>query len=74
MKSLLPDREAALENDFTTYSFCCPSRATGLRRQYAHDHRIIGNEAQNGGFDKFREPGHEASTIGASLQAAALTR
>ncbi|HMR33613.1 MAG TPA: sulfatase [Geminicoccaceae bacterium] len=68
VKSLLADKGAVFDNYFTTYSFCCPSRATALRGQYAHNHRIVGNDVPSGGFDKFRELGHEASTVATWLQ------
>jgi len=32
------------ENAFVTNSLCCPSRATFLRGQYAHNHQILSNE------------------------------
>jgi arylsulfatase A-like enzyme len=50
------------ENAFVTDSLCCPSRATILRGQYAHNHRIKGNWAPLGGAEKFRDLGHEEST------------
>lgn len=68
VKSLLADKGAVFDNYFVTYSFCCPSRATALRGQYAHNHRIVGNDVPSGGFDKFRELGHEASTVATWLQ------
>lgn len=63
VKSLLVDKGAVFDNYFVTYSFCCPSRATALRGQYAHNHRIVGNDVPSGGFAKFRELGHETLTV-----------
>jgi len=48
---------------FVTTSLCCPSRATILRGQYAHNHQILSNRLPLGGFDKFRSLGRENSTI-----------
>src|SRR3546814_10150995 len=50
--------------------FCCPSRATLLRGQYSHNHRIQGNGLPTGGALKFRALGHDKSTIATWLQAA----
>src|SRR3546814_11281544 len=36
-KALIEEQGAAFDNYFVTYSFCCPSRATMLRGQYAHN-------------------------------------
>jgi len=48
---------------FVTNSLCCPSRATILRGQYAHNHQILSNRPPLGGFDKVRSQGLEDSTI-----------
>jgi arylsulfatase A-like enzyme len=69
-KALIEDQGTAFDNYFVTYSFCCPSRATMLRGQYSHNHRIQGNVLPAGGARKFRALGHEESTIATWLQAA----
>jgi arylsulfatase A-like enzyme len=69
-RALLDEAGATFTNAFVTYSFCCPARATTLRGQYAHNHRILGNEQPSGGFEKFRELGLEESTIAVWLKAA----
>ncbi len=58
------------ENAFVTNSLCCPSRATILRGQYAHNHQILGNEPPLGGVGKFRMLGREESTVATWLQVA----
>lgn len=68
-KALIEDQGAAFDNYFVTYSFCCPSRATMLRGEYAHNHRIQGNVLPTGGARKFRALGHEESTVATWLQA-----
>jgi N-acetylglucosamine-6-sulfatase len=52
---------------------CCPSRATFLRGQYAHNHGTRDNEAPKGGWEKFRSDGRESSTIATWLNAAGYT-
>src|ERR671916_2964245 len=56
------------ENAFVTDPLCCPSRATILRGQYAHNHEILSNEPPHGGSGKFRALGHEDSTMATWLQ------
>jgi N-acetylglucosamine-6-sulfatase len=67
-QALLHDRGTTFENFFVTYSFCCPSRASILRGQYAHNTHIVGNERPWGGFEKFRQLGLEESTVATWLQ------
>ncbi len=69
-KALVADQGAVLDNFFVTNSFCCPSRATLLRGQYSHNHRVEGNDLPAGGFAKFRALGLPNSTIATWLQAA----
>ncbi len=70
LRSQLIERGTTFENAFVTNSLCCPSRATILRGQYAHNHKILGNNPPHGGFEKFRRLGHEDSTIATWLQSA----
>ena len=62
-RALLGERGATFDNFFVTYPFCCPSRASILRGQYAHNTHIVGNEQPWGGFEKLRQLGLEESTV-----------
>lgn len=47
-------------NAFVTVPLCCPSRASLLRGQYEHNHRVTGNR---NGWQSFRNSGREADTV-----------
>jgi arylsulfatase A-like enzyme len=49
----IADRGVSFQNSFVNFSLCCPSRATFLTGQYAHNHRVLGNSAPRGGASKF---------------------
>lgn len=68
LKSLIADQGETFTNYFISESFCCPSRATTLRGQYAHNTEILGNSLPTGGFQKFYQLGEENSTIAVWLQ------
>jgi arylsulfatase A-like enzyme len=68
LRSLLVEQGASFENAFASQSLCCPSRATVLTGQYAHNHGIKDNKPPEGGFQKFRNEGLEEDTIAVRLQ------
>jgi len=70
LKALLIDQGVSFSNFFASFSLCCPSRATILRGQYAHNTQILGNGPPSGGFEKFHSLGEENSTVATWLQAA----
>jgi arylsulfatase A-like enzyme len=53
VNSLIGEQGASFRNNFVNYSLCCPSRATFLTGQYAHNHRVHSNLPPNGGFGRF---------------------
>jgi N-acetylglucosamine-6-sulfatase len=52
VKTLLADQGTTFDNSFATFSLCCPSRATFLTGQYAHNHGVMGNAPPDGGYAK----------------------
>jgi N-acetylglucosamine-6-sulfatase len=66
----LVDRGVIFDNSFVTTPQCCPSRATFLRGQYAHNHGVLENNPPSGGFEKFHETGRERSTVATWLNEA----
>jgi N-acetylglucosamine-6-sulfatase len=67
-QQLLAEQGLTFENTFVTTSLCCPSRASILRGQYAHNHQVLTNARPEGGFDKFYSMGHEDSTLATWLK------
>ena len=67
-RQLLAEQGVTFEEAFVTHSLCCPSRASILRGQYTHNHQVLNNARQEGGFEKFRSMGHEDSTVATWLQ------
>ena len=65
VKSLIADQGVTFDNSFVSYSLCCPSRATFLTGQYAHNHGVMGNAAPNGGYYKLDSSEH-ASRLAAA--------
>lgn len=52
VRGLLAGQGVTFDNSFVSYSLCCPSRATFLTGQYAHNHGVWSNAAPNGGYYK----------------------
>jgi N-acetylglucosamine-6-sulfatase len=73
VQSRLVDEGVRFEHAFVTTPTCCPSRATFLRGQYAHNHgTLTGPEGDppTGGWQQFRSDGRERSTIATWLDSA----
>lgn len=65
VQRLLQRRGLSFENSFAPYPLCCPSRASFLTGQYAHNHHVYSHEDPFG-FASF----HDRRTIATVLQKA----
>lgn len=53
VRKLIGRAGARFDTNMTNWPLCCPSRATMLSGQYAHNHGVLGNGPPIGGFDQF---------------------
>jgi len=49
---LLGREGTTFANASVSYPICCPSRATVLTGQYAHNHKVMGNNPPEGGYSR----------------------
>src|ERR671934_1233680 len=49
---LIGDEGVTFQNNFDSFSLCCPSRATLLTDQYSHNNGVRDNKLPNGGYYK----------------------
>jgi arylsulfatase A-like enzyme len=52
-RHLIGDAGVTFRNSFVSLSQCCPSRATFLTGQYAHNHHVLTTQPPFGGFPAF---------------------
>jgi len=52
-RHLLGLEGVTFRRSYVSYPVCCPSRATYLSGQYAHNHRVLGNYSPSGGYGRF---------------------
>jgi N-acetylglucosamine-6-sulfatase len=53
VRRLLTNQGATFDQFIVSYALCCPSRATFMTGQYAHNHRVLSNKLPNGGYARF---------------------
>jgi arylsulfatase A-like enzyme len=63
LRRLVTDRGLKFSNSFSPYPLCCPSRASFLSGQYAHNHEVFDNDAPFG-FGSF----DDSRTVATALQ------
>ena len=81
---LLARRGATFTQSIVSFALCCPSRATFLTGQYAHNHRVLSNVAPFGGYGRLdhattlpawlRRGGYHTVHIGKHLNGYGLAR
>ena len=49
VNSLIGAQGVTFDSSFVSYPLCCPSRATTLTGQYAHNHQVLNNTRATGG-------------------------
>src|SRR5215211_7669266 len=75
-RSLLQDKGMSFENAFVSNALCCPSRATIMRGQYAHNTNVWSNSSTDsssttsGGWQAYKANGNEADNVATRLDAA----
>ena len=52
-RRLLAGHGVTFANSYVSYPVCCPSRATYLSGQYAHNHHVMGLYPPTGGYARF---------------------
>ncbi len=65
-RALLQPEGTTFTNAFASFALCCPSRATTLTGQYAHNHGVLSNRSPTGGYYKL----NHANTLPVWLQRA----
>src|SRR5215208_6055478 len=75
-RSALQDKGMSFENAFVSHALCCPSRATIMRGQYAHNTHVWSNgstdssSTTSGGLQAYKDHGGEHDNVATRLDAA----
>jgi arylsulfatase A-like enzyme len=84
VERLLARPGATFTQAIVSFALCCPSRATFLTGQYAHNHRVLSNVAPRGGYGRLdhsttlpvwlRRAGYHTVHVGKHLNGYGLAR
>jgi N-acetylglucosamine-6-sulfatase len=70
-RSVLKAKGMSFRNAFVSNALCCPSRATIMRGQYAHNTKVWTNQnTDGGGWHAYRDNGNEQDNVATRLDAA----
>ncbi len=69
-RSLLGSKGRRFDNAFVSLSMCCPSRATIMRGQYAHNTGVWFNNGSQGGWQGYKSRGYEKDNVATRLYGA----
>ena len=69
-RSVLKAKGMTFQNAFVTNALCCPSRATIMRGQYAHNTQVWHNSGPEGGWHTYRDNYLEKDNVATRLDAA----
>ena len=67
-RSLLMEQGMRFNSAYVSYGMCCPSRATIMRGQYAHNHGVWSNlNGPDGGWRGYKNHGNERDNLATRL-------
>ena len=66
-RHLLEEKGMRFANAFVSNALCCPSRATIMRGQYAHNTGVWANYGSDGGWEGYRSNGGESANVAIRL-------
>src|SRR5215218_9214695 len=69
-RSVLGDKGMTFSNAFVSNALCCPTRATIMRGQYAHNTGVWSNKGSSGGLRAYRDNGNQKDNVATRLDAA----
>jgi hypothetical protein len=69
-RSMLKDKGMSFQNAFVSNSLGCPSRATIMRGQYAHNTEVWTNRGSDGGWQAYKNHDNEKDNVATRLDEA----